>query len=133
MKIGQDTKEKKDSFQLNKMTTKDMLHFEDWEKIDLRVGKITNVEEHPNADKLYVLKVEFGGKVGTLTIVAGLREHCTPESLKGKSAIFIINLEPRELRGIKSEGMILAAINHNKTKVCFLEPSEDIEPGSEVS
>ena len=115
------------------MTEEDMIHVEDWDKIDLRVGKITSVEDHPNADKLYVLKVDFGGKVGERTIVAGLREHCTPETLKGKSAIFIINLEPRELRGIKSEGMILAAINHDKSKVCFLEPSEDIESGSEIS
>jgi len=115
------------------MTKKDMIHFEDWEKIDLRVGKIKSVEDHPNADKLYVLKVDFDGDIGERTIVAGLREYCTPEALEGKSAIFIVNLEPRELRGVKSEGMILAAINHDKTKACFLEPNEDIEEGSEVS
>lgn len=116
------------------MTTKDMIHFEDWEKIDLRVGKITKVEGHPNADKLYVLTVEFGEEIGTRTIVAGLKEYCTAERLEGKSAIFITNLEARELRGVKSEGMILAAISHDKTHGCFLKPdSEDIEPGSEVS
>lgn len=112
---------------------KPTIKYPDFEKLDIRVGKILEVQDHPNADKLYVLKVDFSEEIGERTIVAGLREYCTPESLKGKTAIFIVNLEPREIRGIKSEGMILAAINHDHTKVCFLEPSEDLEPGSSVS
>jgi len=117
------------------MTTKDMIHFEDWEKLDLRVGKITSVKNHPNADKLYVLTVDFGKEIGKRTIVAGLKEYCPPESLKRKSAIFITNLEPRELRGVTSEGMILAVIGHSthEPKACIITPEEEIEPGSKVS
>ena len=114
------------------MTTEDMAHFEDWEKLDIRVGKILEVKDHPNADSLYVLTVDLGEKEPR-TIVAGLKKYCAPKSLKGKSAIFIINLEPRIIRGIKSEGMILAAASDDKTKVCFLTPSGEIEIGSKIS
>lgn len=121
------------------MTTSDMIHFKDWEKLDLRVGKILKVENHPKADKLYVLTVDFGEEIGTRTIVAGLKEYCKPSHLKNKSAIFIVNLEPRELRGIESQGMILAAIghkgggHHHTPKACIITPDEEMEPGSEVS
>lgn len=115
------------------MTSEDMLGFEDWQKVDLRVGKIIKVEDHPNAEKLYVLTVDFGGDIGIKTIVAGLKEYCSPEEMEGESAIFVINLEPKEIRGITSEGMILAATSHKNDKVCFLKPAdEDIEEGSKV-
>lgn len=115
------------------MTEEDMLHFEDWEKMDLRVGKIKEVKDHPNAKKLYILTVDFGGDIGERTIVAGLKEFCSPDEMKGQSAIFVINLEPKEIRGIVSEGMILAAISHDESKACFLKPAdEDIEEGSKV-
>ena|SRR3989344_5567687 len=114
------------------MTEEDMLHFEDWEKIDLRVGKILDVKDHPNAEKLYILKVNFGEEIGKRTIVTGLRDYCTKEHLKGKSAIFILNLEPKIFRGVKSEGMILAAESHYPEKVCILVPDEDVEEGSKI-
>jgi methionyl-tRNA synthetase len=115
------------------MTTEDMIHFEDWEKIDLRVGLIDKVEDHPKADKLYVLRVDFGDEIGERTIVAGLKEHCTPESLEGKRAIFIVNLEPRVIRGIESQGMILAASSPSRSHVCILTPDfDEIEEGSKV-
>ena len=115
------------------MTTQDMIHFEDWEKIDLRVGKVLEVEDHPQADKLLILKVDFGDDIGEKTIVAGLKNYCTKEHLKNKSAIFIINLEERELRGVKSQGMILATISHDKTKACIITPEETMQPGTKVS
>jgi methionyl-tRNA synthetase len=116
------------------MTREDMIHMEDWEKLDLRAGKIVEVDDHPNADKLYVLTVDFGPDIGDRTIVAGLKQYCTPEHLKGKTAIFILNLEPATIRGIKSEGMILATISHHKSKACILRPDDpEIEPGSKVS
>lgn len=108
--------------------------FSEWQKLDIRVGLIKKVDDHPNADKLYVLTVDFGNEVGERTIVAGLKEYCTPERLEGKSAIFIVNLEPARIRGVESNGMILAAISHDEVKGCILKPDiSDIEPGSKVS
>ena len=105
--------------------------FSDFEKLDLRVGTILEVENHPKADKLYVLKVDLGEQEPR-TIVAGLRAHYTQEDLKGKQAIFVANLEPVNLRGIESNGMILAASNEEKTSVFFLKPEKQIAPGSKI-
>jgi len=105
--------------------------FTDFQKVDLRVGTILEIENHPKADKLYVLKVDLGEEQPR-TIVAGLRTHYTHEDLKGKQAIFVANLEPINLRGIESNGMILAASNEEKTKVFFLKPEKQIKPGSKI-
>ena len=110
-----------------------MIHFEDWERLDLRVGKIIKVKDHPNANKLYVLTVDFNEETGHRTIVTGLKEFCKKEDLEGKSAIFVLNLEPVNIRGIKSEGMILAAESPGTAKTCILVPDdEEIEAGSKV-
>ena len=109
----------------------DKIPFPDFQKIDLRVGTILEVENHPKADKLYILKVDLG-ETTPRTIVAGLRTHYTHEQLKGKQAIFVANLEPVNLRGIESNGMILAASNEEKTTVFFLKPEKEIEPGSKI-
>src|SRR3989344_929775 len=111
---------------------KPQIPFEDWEKCDLRVGKIVKVEDHSKADKLYVLEVEFGEEIGKRTIVAGLKKHYQKEELEGKSGVFIINLEPATLRGVKSEGMTLAASNEDKSFITILTTNEDITPGSRV-
>ena len=105
--------------------------FTDFQKVDLRVGTILEIENHPKADKLYVLKVDLGEEQPR-TIVAGLRTHYTHEDLKGKQAIFVANLEPVILRGIESNGMILAASNEEKTNVFFLKPEKQIKPGSKI-
>jgi len=107
--------------------------YEDFAKLDIRVGKILEVEDHPNADKLYVLTVDLGENKPR-TLVAGLKEFCDKKQLIGKRAIFIANLEKAKIRGIESDGMILAAVNHDKTQVCILSPDmEEIEIGSKVS
>ncbi len=103
--------------------------YSDFEKLDMRVGKILEVEDHPKADKLYVLKVELGEE-NPRQIVAGLKPYYKKEQLLGKKAIFIINLEPRMLRGAESNGMILAA--GNESEVFFLTPEKDIEEGSKI-
>src|SRR3989344_3655879 len=105
---------------------------EEFKKADLRVGKILEAEDHPKADKLYVLKVSFGQEIGERTIVAGLKKHYTKEQLKGKHGIFIVNLEPAVLRGIKSEGMTLAAVSDDESVIAILQPEKDIEPGSKI-
>lgn len=116
--------------------TKPNIPFADWEKVDLRVGKILHVDDHPKADKLYVLKVDLGIELGERTIVAGIKNHYTKDELKGRSGIFIANLEPAVIRGVKSEGMTLAAVSDDESTVTILTPDtqnlQDLEPGSKI-
>ncbi|MGV8142691.1 MAG: hypothetical protein ACP5NS_03580 [Candidatus Pacearchaeota archaeon] len=105
--------------------------YSDFEKLDLQVGKILEVADHPKADKLYILTVDLG-EVAPRTIVAGLKTKYTHEQLKGKQAVFVANLEPVTLRGIQSEGMILAASTEDKSEVFFIKPEKEIQPGSKI-
>jgi methionyl-tRNA synthetase len=105
--------------------------FSEWQKLDLRVGKILSVENHPNADKLYVIEVDLGAEKRKL--VAGLKNYYKPKELIGKNCIVAVNLEPAVLRGIKSEGMILAAVSEDKTKVRLIKPDKDIEIGARIA
>ena len=107
------------------------IKFDNWEKLDLRVGKILSVGPHPNADKLYLLEVDLG-ILGKRKLVAGLKNHYKEKDLKGKLCIVFTNLEPATIRGIKSEGMILAAVNDGKSKVFIIKPEKDIELGSKI-
>jgi methionyl-tRNA synthetase len=109
----------------------DIISFNEWQKLDLRVGKIIDVKEHPNANKLYLLDVDLGNEKRTL--VAGLKNNYSADELKGKLCVVFTNLEPATIRGIKSEGMILAAVNEGKEKVFILQPEKEIEIGSKVS
>ena len=107
--------------------------YEDFTKLDLRVGKIIEANEHPNADKLFVMKVDLReGKEKERTIVAGLRGYYKKEELKGKKAIFVANLEPAKLRGIESNGMILAAVSEDRKEVVFLKPEKEVIAGSGI-
>ena len=105
-----------------------MVAFDDFEKIELRVGKIKSVENHPNADKLYVIKVDIGGE--ERQTVAGLRGHYTPEQLQDKSVVVVTNLDPAVLRGVESKGMLLAA--QDGSRVVLLQPDGEVSPGSKV-
>ena len=106
------------------------INFSDWEKHDLRVGKILEVEDIENADKLYKLTVDIGNE--KRTVCAGLKNHYTKKELKGKKIILFTNLTPRKLKGIESQGMILAAVNEEEDKVILLAPEKDIEVGSKI-
>lgn len=108
----------------------EQIKFDEWNKLDLRVGKILSVENHPNADKLYVIEVDLGKEKRKL--VAGLKQYYKPSELKGKLCVVFCNLEPAVLRGVKSEGMILAAVSDDKTKVKIIQPAKDIELGSKI-
>ena len=110
---------------------KESVSFNDWEKIDLRVGEIMEVEDIPNANKLYKLKVDLGTE--TRILVAGLKPYYSKEELNGKRCIVFYNLEPRTLKGIKSQGMILAAVNDDKSEVKLLQPDTAIQLGAGVS
>jgi methionyl-tRNA synthetase len=106
------------------------IDFKEWEKIDLRVGEISKVEEIKGADKLYKLTVNIGKE--NRTVCAGIKEYYSKEDLKGKKIILFTNLKPRMMRGIESQGMILAAVNEDESKVVLISPSEDIENGAKV-
>jgi methionine--tRNA ligase beta chain len=96
------------------------ISYEDWEKIDIRVGTVVDVQPHPNADKLLILKIDEG-KEEPRQLVAGVKQHYTEEELKGKQIIFLANLEPKELRGELSQGMILAAVKGDELAVLTVD------------
>lgn len=103
--------------------------FQDFTRIDLRVAKILKVEPHPNADRLYVLKIDGGAEQRQL--VAGVREHFTPEELLGRSIVVVWNLEPATIRGVESQGMLLAGRDDERVGILSLNP--DLAPGAKVS
>ncbi len=106
------------------------LEFDTFMEVNLRVGRISSVEDHPNADKLYVVRLDDGTEGGR-TICAGLKEFYTPAEMEGKLVVFVENLKPRPLRGVTSEGMMLAADNGEGT-VRLITIDGEIEPGSQV-
>lgn len=108
------------------------INFPDWEKIDLRVGKIIKAEDIEGADKLYKLSVDLGKELGKRTVCAGLKNHYSKDELKGKKIILFANLAPRKLKGIESQGMVLAAVNDEQGKVILLSPEKDIDAGAKV-
>ena len=105
-----------------------MISFEQFKQIDLVVAKVLSVEDHPNADKLYVLKVDLGDEERQL--VAGLREHYSQDELQGKSVVIVANLEPAVLRGVESQGMLLAV--QDRAQVKIIQPEIEVTPGSKV-
>jgi methionyl-tRNA synthetase len=102
-----------------------MIPFSEFSKVDLRVGTITELKDHPNADKLYIVQVELGKEKRQL--VAGLKGIYSKEELKGKQVIVVCNLEPKELKGVKSEGMLLASDDGT-----ILLPEKKVKNGSKV-
>ena len=111
--------------------TPDTIVFDDFAKIDLRVAKIIEAKEHPDADKLLVLQIDLGDERRQL--VAGLKQYYAPEDLVGKLIVVVKNLKPRKMRGEESQGMLLAASDDEKNQVVFVSPSADIQPGARVS
>ena len=84
-----------------------LISIDEFKKLDLRIGTITDIKDHPNADKLFVLQVDLGDEKRQL--VAGLKGIYNAEDLKGKQIVVSCNLEQKELRGVKSEGMLLSS------------------------
>ena len=106
------------------------ISIEDFKKIVLKVGKVVEAAAHTNANKLLVLKVDLGG--GELRqVVSGIKQWYAPEQLVGKSVILVANLAPAVLRGVESQGMVLAASSGDQ--VILLSPEKDAAPGSKVS
>ncbi|HUS93175.1 MAG TPA: methionine--tRNA ligase subunit beta [Phycisphaerae bacterium] len=113
---------------------KPIIQYEDFCKLDLRVAKVVEASAHPNADKLIVLKIDLGGE--PRQIIAGLKAWYQPEELVGKSLVVVANLAPRKMRGLESQGMLLAASHmegEQYADVVVLTTDRDVPPGSAVS
>ena len=93
------------------------------------VAVVKSVEDHPNADKLLILKVDTGVG-GEKQLVAGIRGHYAPQELLGKKVIIVNNLTPATLRGVESQGMLLAA--HDGERLAVLTTEKDVKPGATV-
>ncbi|KPM32254.1 Methionyl-tRNA synthetase [Croceitalea dokdonensis DOKDO 023] len=115
---------KKRNEQMDKEVTpqKETITFEDFSKLDMRVGTIIEAEKMPKANKLLVLKVDTG--LDVRTIVSGIAESFTPAEIVGKQVTVLVNLAPRKLRGVESEGMILMTENE-AGKLVFVNPDEN--------
>lgn len=100
---------------------------DDFKKLDIRIGTIISAEKIEGADKLLRLEVDFGSE--KRQIVSGIAQFYTPQDLVGKQYLFVTNLEPRMLRGVESQGMILAADAGNETSV-LLHPDKSVPAGS---
>lgn len=104
------------------------ISFEDFKKLDIRIGTIRAAERIENTDKLLKLRVDFGNE--ERQIVSGIAEFYAPEPLVGKQAVFVVNLEPRIFKGVESQGMILAADGDSRPVLLF--PDAAVQPGSAV-
>ncbi len=102
---------------------------DDFKKCELVIARIKDAQDHPNADKLYVLKVDLGGEERQL--VAGIRPYYSKEELIGRHAVVIKNLEPATIRGVESQGMLLAV--KDEKGLSILTPQRDVTLGSRVS
>lgn len=109
---------------------KELIQFEDFAKIDLRVGTILEAEKMPKANKLLVLKIDTG--IDIRTIVSGIAESFSPEEIIGKKVTVLVNLAPRNLRGVESQGMILMTTNA-EGKLVFVNPDTDAGNGETIN
>ena len=108
----------------NKMAElqKETIQYDDFAKMDIRVGTILEAEKMPKANKLLILKIDTG--IDVRTIVSGIAESFSPEEIIGKRVTVLVNLAPRNLRGVDSEGMILMTTN-SEGKLVFVNPDAD--------
>ena len=113
-----------------KLELKPEITIDDFGKLDIRVATIESVEDHPNADRLYVLHIQMGTE--KRVICSGIKENYTKEDLEGKQILVIANLKPTKLRGVLSEGMLLAAEDENG-KLSLVTTMEELASGATIS
>ncbi|MFA5410678.1 MAG: methionine--tRNA ligase subunit beta [Candidatus Omnitrophota bacterium] len=105
-----------------------MVSIEDFRKLEFKVAEIKEVNDHPNADRLYIITVDLGDK--TKQVVAGIKTSYIKEDLVGKQVVLVDNLEPALLRGVESQGMILAAAD--EAGIAIISPEKKVRLGSIV-
>lgn len=125
----QDSKTKNKMTNPNAAPQKELISFDDFQKMDIRVGTILEAKKVEKADKLFELKVDTGMDIRT--IVSGIAEHFTLEEIVGKQALVLANLAPRKIRGIESHGMLLFA-DKADGKLTFINPEEETPNGVQV-
>lgn len=110
-----------------------IIEFSEWVKIDLRVAQIKKVEDIPGADKLYKLTVDVGKEIGKKVICAGIKQYYSKDELKDKKIVIFTNLKPRLMKGIESQGMLLAGVSNDHSQVVLISPEKDMDNGSRIS
>jgi methionyl-tRNA synthetase len=108
---------------------KEKIDYEDFQKLDIRIGTILEAERVPKTKKLMKLLIDTG--LDKRTLVGGIAEHYKPEDIIGKKVTILANLKPRKIRGIMSEGMLLMAENLDQN-LAFLTPDKNVENGSKI-
>ncbi|NQT47061.1 MAG: methionine--tRNA ligase subunit beta [Candidatus Omnitrophica bacterium] len=106
-----------------------MINIDDFKKLSIKIGRIKKVEDHPNADKLYVVIVDIGGE--DRQVIAGIKQYYKPDELVGKQAVILENMQPATIRGVESQGMLLAAKDDERLSV--LIPEREMKEGSLIS
>ncbi len=109
----------------------EQINFDDWKKLEIKVGKIIGVERVPKTEKLYKLKVDIGEK--TIQIVTSLVPYYSEDELKDKKIIVLINLKPAKFGGEISEGMLLCAEKEDESECVLLTPDKEIEQGIPIT
>ena len=103
--------------------------FDDFAKMDIRAGRIVAAEKVAKTKKLLKLTIDTG--IDTRTVVSGIAEYYSPEDIIGQQVSILVNLEPKQLKGIESQGMILMAENADGS-LAFVRPDKDVKPGAEI-
>lgn len=106
------------------------ISYDDFAKLDIRIGKVLAAELVPETDKLIKCTIDFGTELGQRTIVSGIAQWKKPEELVGKYLPYIVNLAPRVLRGVESQGMLLAA--SDEYGVALIAPEREVPPGTKL-
>ena len=106
------------------------IQYDDFAKLDIRIGTVIAAELVPETDKLIKCTVDFGEEIGQRTIVSGIAEWKKPEELIGRQFPYIVNLAPRMLRGVESQGMLLAA--SDESGVALLTPERTLHTGTRL-
>lgn len=133
-KVKQNINKPQESKKLEGIATMtDLIKYDDFAKLDLRVGTIKNVESLEGADKLWKLSVDLGNEIGQRTILAGIKKYYTKEELTGKQIIVIVNLEPRKMKGSESQGMLLAAGSATSDTCILISPEKKAESGTKIN
>lgn len=105
-----------------------MISLKDFQKADLRVGRVLSAEAVPESNKLLKLSIDFGPEIGQRTIMSGIKKQYAPEALVGRQIVAILNLEPRKIAGSTSEGMVLSA--ESEQGPVLIVPLIGVLPGS---
>jgi methionyl-tRNA synthetase len=129
LKKLEDTKKANMEQDNNVEAAKEVVEFDDFQKMDIRIGKIIQAEKVAKTKKLLKLTVDTG--IDKRTVVSGIAEYYKADDIIGKQVSILVNLKPRKIRGIESQGMILMAENFDG-KLGFINPDDDFKPGSTI-